>query len=226
MLTFSQGDRGAGAVTFHGLTTRPVIQRHTGPWEAVGLVLPPATAVRLMGPTTGAVTDAAVPWEAMAGSSEAERLLEVLQGARSASQCLDDLQGSVQRMLARDSARGRRQPVEVVQRTCALIGEHGARAAAAMGIGPRQLERRCVALLGLPPKQLQRLTRFRAALAQALRQQRRPDVQAALAAGYYDQSHLAPESLTLAGGPLRVPLPAAHADGDWWPLATQRLMPA
>jgi methylphosphotriester-DNA--protein-cysteine methyltransferase len=87
------------------------------------------------------------------------------------------------------------------------------------------LERRCRALLGLTPKQMQRLTRLHGVLSDALRLQRLPDVDAALEAGYYDQSHLARDSRLLTGTTLRELLLQAHTNGAWWPLATQRLLP-
>lgn len=224
MLTLTRGEHGDAVVAFHGLTTRPASHAHTGPFEAVGLVLPPETAVRLMGPSTGALVDVAVSWEDMAGRSELDRLHEALYRAVMPAERLRCLQESLQRVLT-SGAAARREPPALVRRTCMLVGERGVQASAALGITARQLERRCAAWLGLAPKQLQRITRFRSSLALALQQQRVPDAEAALAAGYYDQSHLAREAQRLAGAPLRELLAAAHADGEWWPLATQRLMP-
>jgi methylphosphotriester-DNA--protein-cysteine methyltransferase len=111
-----------------------------------------------------------------------------------------------------------------VHRLCVAVSREGARAASALGVGERQLERRCRALLGLTPKQMQRMARMHGLLSTALRQQKLPDAEAALAAGFYDQSHLARETRLLTGATLRELLQEAHADGAWWPLATQRLM--
>ena len=61
-------------------------------------------------------------------------------------------------------------------------------------------------------------------LSEALRLQRLPDADAALRAGYYDQSHLARDTRLLTGATLRELLRQAHADGAWWPLGTPRLL--
>ena len=98
------------------------------------------------------------------------------------------------------------------------------RAATDLGLGERQLERRCQALLGLTPKQMQRITRLHSLLSDALHRQRMPTTDAALAAGYYDQSHLARDARLLTGTTLRELLGQTHADGAWWPLDTQRLL--
>jgi AraC-like DNA-binding protein len=78
-------------------------------------------------------------------------------------------------------------------------------------------------MVGLSPKQLHRLVRFHSVLARALVRERLPDADTALAAGYYDQSHLAREARRLAGVPLRELLSGSREDGAWWPLSTQRL---
>lgn len=110
------------------------------------------------------------------------------------------------------------------RRLCQAVGHQGAGAATALGLGQRQLERRCRALLGMTPKQMQRITRLHGLLSGALRQQRLPDVDAALAAGYYDQSHLARDARLLTGATLRELLHQAQPEGAWWPLQAQRLL--
>lgn len=223
MVTFSPRDDGVGSVAFHALSTRPVAHAHGGPFAALGLVLPPATAAQLMGPSTGALADVTLAWAELAGAAESARLEGELHRAAGDPSRLQALQGSLRRVLERGSERVRHSRAWALQGLCEAVGRHGARAASSLGVGERQLERRCRALLGLSPKQLQRLTRFHAVLAGALRCQRVPDADAALAAGFYDQSHLAREALQLAGAPLRELLRDAHPGGAWWPLATQRL---
>jgi AraC-like DNA-binding protein len=224
MLTLAPACGGAGAVSFHTLSTRATTHVHAQPLRALGVVLPPATAARLMGPSTGALVDATLPWAEMAGPAEAARLDDSLQRAADDRQRLVALQASLQRVLARGPERVQQARAEAVQRLCLAVGHQGAQAAGELGLGERQLERRCRALLGLSPKQMQRITRLHGLLSAALRQQRLPDADAALAAGYYDQSHLARDARLLTGAPLRELLQQAHAGGAWWPLGAQRLL--
>lgn len=224
MLTLAPAGSGVVAVSFHALSTRAATHVHAGPLRALGLVLLPDAAARLLGMSTGVLVDATLPWAEIAGPSEAARLDDVLQRAGSDSARLSALQNSLQRALARGPERVQRARADAVQRLCLAAGRHGARAAAELGLGERQLERRCRAWLGLPPKPLQRITRLHGLLSEALRQQCVPGADAALAAGYCDQSHLAREARLLAGAPLGELLQQAHAGGAWWPLATQRLM--
>ena len=222
MLTLSPAGAGESLVAFHALSTRPVAHVHGGPFKALGLVLPPVTVARLMGPSTGASVDATLPWAELAGAPEAGRLDDELRRAGTDGARLRALQDSLRRVMSRGPERVRLARAAALQQLCLAVGRRGAQAASQLGLGERQLERRCRALLGLSPKQMQRLTRFHAVLGGLLRQQRLPDADAALAAGYYDQSHLAREAWQLAGAPLRELLTGAHADGDWWPLATPR----
>jgi AraC-like DNA-binding protein len=224
MLTLAPVHGGAAAVSFHAMSTRAATHRHPQPLRALGLVLPPHTAARLLGMSTGALVDATLPWAAMVGPTEAAWLDDALQQAGSDRARLQALQSSLSGALARGPQRVQRARAEALQRLCHAVGHQGARAATELGLGERQLQRRCQALLGLTPKQMQRITRWHALLSGALRQQRMPGADAALAAGYYDQSHLARDAQRLAGAPLRELLCQAHAGGDWWPLGTQRLL--
>jgi AraC-like DNA-binding protein len=224
MLTLAPGGGSAAAVSFHAMSTRAVTHAHAQPLRALGLVLPPHTAARLLGMSTGALVDATLPWAEMAGLAEAARLDDALQQADSDLARLVALQSSLQRVLARGPERVQRSRAEALQQLCHAVSHQGTRAATALGLGERQLERRCRALLGLTPKQMQRIARLHGLLSEALRQQRLPDVDAALAAGYYDQSHLARDARLLTGASLRELLLHAHADAAWWPLETQRLL--
>lgn len=223
MLTWTQPVGGAAGVGFHALSTRATVHEHPVSLRAVGLVLPPGTASRLLGMSTGALVDVSLPWAAIAGPSEAARLDDELHLAAGDAGRLLALQSSVRRVLAQGPERVQRARAEQLDRLCLAVGRDGPRAAAELALGERQLERRCRAWLGLAPKQLQRLARLHGLLSDALRRQRPPDADAALAAGFYDQSHLAREARLLTGAPLRELLHEAHPDGAWWPLATQRL---
>jgi AraC-like DNA-binding protein len=224
MLTLAPGAGSAAAVSFHAMSTHAVTHAHPQPLRALGLVLPPDTAARLLGMSTGALVDATLPWAEISGPSEAARLDDALQQAGSDLARLAALQSSLKRVLARGPERVQRARAQALQRLCHAVGHQGARAATALGLGERQLERRCRALLGLTPKQMQRITRLHGLLSEALRKQCPPDVDAALAAGYYDQSHLLRDARLLTGATLRELLLPADADGAWWPLQTQRML--
>lgn len=224
MLTLAPVLAGAAAVTFHAMSTRSTTYTHAQSLHALGLVLPPVTAARLLGMSTGALVDASLPWAEVCGPSEAARLDAALQIARSDRARLAALQSSLLRALARGPERVQQARAESLHRLCVSVGCDGVRAASALGMGERQLERRCRAMLGLTPKQMQRITRMHGLLSGALRQRRRPDVDAALGAGFYDQSHLAREARLLTGATLGELFHEAHADGAWWPLGTQRLL--
>ncbi|MFC6061097.1 helix-turn-helix transcriptional regulator [Streptomyces ochraceiscleroticus] len=74
----------------------------------------------------------------------------------------------------------------------------------AVGVGERQLHRRCLAAFGYGPKTLGRVLRLVRAL--DLARSGMPYAQVAAVAGYADQAHLAREVKALAGAPLGVVL--------------------
>jgi AraC-like DNA-binding protein len=100
-----------------------------------------------------------------------------------------------------------RPPDRLVLDAARLLGRPGARAdlvAARLGLGERQLRRRCQAAVGYGPRMLTRVLRFRRFLARA--EAGAAGTAADLAglaaeAGYADQAHLTRESTRLAGLP-------------------------
>ncbi len=223
MLTWAPAGAGAASVVFHALSTQAATHVHPEPVRALGLVLLPVTACRLLGMRTGVLVDASLPWAEIAGAAEAERLDEALHRATGDAARLAALQAGVMRVLARGPERVQRARTEQLQRLCAAVSRDGARAAATLAMSERQLERSCRAWLGLAPKQMQRIARLHGLLSDALRRRRAPDADAALAAGFYDQSHMAHDVRVLTGATLREVLREARADGAWWPLLSQRL---
>ena len=98
-----------------------------------------------------------------------------------------------------------RPPDRLVLDAARLLGRPGARAdlvAARLGIGERQLRRRCQAAVGYGPRMLNRVLRFRRFLSRVEAAGAAADL-AGLAAetGYADQAHLTRESTRLAGLP-------------------------
>lgn len=210
----------AGPVSFHTLSTRPVTHLHTGEITALGLLVRPTAAACLLGHATGALADQVLDWQDVAGAHEAARLEHALAQAHTDLQRLRLMLGSFRRAMAA-AARGR--DANLV-RLCQAVGQLGAQAGEQLGLGRRQLERRCQAVLGVAPKQFQRLVRFQHALSAAVAGGRQRMAEAALDAGFYDQSHLAREARQLAGASVGRLLDAARPDSPWWSLATPRLL--
>ena len=210
----------AGPVSFHTLSTRPVIHLHAGEITALGLLVRPAAAACLLGHATGALVDQVLDWQHLAGAPEAARLEHELAQARTNLQRLRLLLDSFRRALA---AAARERNADLA-RLCQAVGLLGAQAGDQLGLGRRQLERRCQAMLGVAPKQFQRLVRFQHALSTAVAGGPQRMAEAALDAGFYDQSHMAREARLLAGAPVGRLLAAARPDSPWWSLATRRLL--
>lgn len=210
--------------TFHTLATGPTEHPHGDGFLALGLLVRPAAAACLLGAATGALADRVLAWQTLAGEAEAARVQDEVEAAPSNALRLAALAASLRRTMAR-VACGRDPGIE---RLCTLLGRHGVLAAAELGIGPRQLERRCRALLGVSPKSFQQVVRLHHLLSrgvmQAGMQPAPPGAALALDAGYYDQSHLARDVRRLAGGPLRSLLADARPDAPGWPLASHRLL--
>ncbi|NDY93784.1 AraC family transcriptional regulator [Ideonella livida] len=212
----------APVVLFHTLSTRPTRHDHPDGLQAVGLLVRPAAAACLLGAGPGVLTDAVLPWVAVAGPAEAATLAEALCRAHSTAQRLAALTASLRRSLARAAPPQRWQ---TVARLCRGVGRHGLAATTALGLGPRQLQRHCQAYLGVSPKAFERLVRLHGALSQALTQAATPGAGplrgAALAqdAGYADQSHLGRDLRQLAGGSLGQLLAQAQPEAAHWPLA-------
>ncbi len=210
----------AHPATFHTLTTRPSAYTHAGGITALGLIVRPSAAACLLGPTFGAVTDQALPWSDIVGGAESARLMDQMERLDTDMACLRVLMMSFCRaMNAVSPARWQQH-----ERLCDAVGRHGARAVDAVGIGPRQLERRCLSMLGVSPKRFERLERFHRALSAVMTQDTAPLAQSSLDAGYYDQSHLALEARQLGGASVLEMKSQAVPDAPWWALSTPRAM--
>jgi len=209
-------------VTFHTLATVPTVHAHAGAQRALGWLVRPAAAACLLGASTGALADHTLPWAVLAGQAEADRLTEALERAADDRARLRALLASLDRALGR-AALPRLPQIDAL---CAAVGRDGLQAAATLGIGPRQLERRCQALLGVSPKRWQRLVRVEDALSRLLRGGAAPGAALALDLGFYDESHLGRELRALAGAPLRELLRTARPDAAGWAMASHRALAA
>jgi AraC-like DNA-binding protein len=95
-----------------------------------------------------------------------------------------------------------RPPDRLVLEATRLLGRPGARAelvAGQLGIGERQLRRRCQAAVGYGPRMLQRVLRFRRFVSRIDDGGAVDLAMIAAEAGYADQAHLTRESNELAG---------------------------
>lgn len=200
-------------------TTRFSSYAHAGAVHAVGLVLRPEAASCL--------------------------LQESLEGWAHQHLCLTDVWGdsfrrSVQDILdAKDdharihilfecfrrhvlTPRNERRRAQLHQIGQAMAGDL-AEACRTMGLGSRQLQRRCLAGYGITPKQYQVTTRLHSTLRMALQSSPRGSsggVGLALENGFFDQSHMARDVRRLAGVPLRdFPDRNVIQQTPHWPLA-------
>jgi AraC-like DNA-binding protein len=207
-------------ITFHSLSTRPTAHTHGPHWMALGWLVRPAAAACLLGHAGGVAADQVHGWRDVAGDAEGARLEDEVQQAPTSAARLQAMAASLRRAMARAVGRSAQGRDEAHARLCLAVGSEGAQAGALLGLGPRQLQRHCLATLGVAPKQFQRLVRFNHALALAGGSAPARLAQVAADAGYFDQSHLGRETRQLLGAPLRDVLPAARPDQPWWPLAT------
>ncbi|MET0344582.1 MAG: helix-turn-helix domain-containing protein [Polyangiales bacterium] len=156
----------------------------------------PGMAPSVLGVPASAIRDARVDLVDLWGDA-ARRLrdrLSAARGVRAATCLLEEAITETPRTQAVDPLVRR-----VVARLSADPSWPAARLAAELGVGERQLLRRCDAAFGYGPKLLARILRFQRALA-ALRAQPRGELAAlATAHGYADQAHLAHDVRLLAG---------------------------
>ncbi len=217
------GDRAwciAQPPTFHALSTAPTTHEHAGAITALGLIVRPAAAACLLGPAGGSLTNQALPWAAVVGEAEAARLTQHLQGADTELGFLQLLMASFGRAMSRVAPEHWHDTVQL----CDAVAAHGARAGELLGIGRRQLERRCMKVLGVSPKHFERLERFHRALTAVVTQDTSSLAQESIDAGYYDQSHLALEARTLAGASVLALKSQAAPHTAWWALSTPRAL--
>ncbi|HEY0697452.1 MAG TPA: helix-turn-helix transcriptional regulator, partial [Micromonospora sp.] len=164
----------------------------SGRW--VGLRFAPGAGPVALGVPGHELRDRRVPLDQLWPEREVRQLTERLASGESPGRLLESV--------AADRLRtaGGPEPLAAAVVDRLVGGESVARTAAAVGLGPRALHRRCRTLFGYGPKTLARILRMRHAL--ALARSGVPAVQVAVRAGYADQAHLCREVRSLAGVPL------------------------
>ncbi|WP_019630670.1 helix-turn-helix domain-containing protein [Actinomadura atramentaria] len=173
----------------------------TGPAPAVlrpgdrlaGVRLRPGAAGPVLGVPPAALRDARVPLTEVWGGA-ADRLAERLAAA-------DDPAAALAAGIAARAAAAPPPDPLAAPLARALAAGSVRDAAAALGLGERQVRRRAVAAFGYGPKTVQRVLRFQRAL--RLARAGRPLAEVAWAAGYSDQPHMAHDVRQLGGVPIR-----------------------
>jgi AraC-like DNA-binding protein len=148
----------------------------------------------VLGMPAHALRDDRVPLDAIWPGAEAGRLAERIADSADKGAALED----IALRQPGTGALAQSLPTAVAQGLAA--GRTVAAVAASVGLGERQLHRRCLEAFGYGPKTLARVLRMQRALRLACRGI--PFAQVAAVAGYADQPHLAREVRALAGLPL------------------------
>jgi AraC-like DNA-binding protein len=152
------------------------------------------TGAAVLGLPADELTDLEVPLTDLWPAAEVRRIAEAADPSSALQDAALRRWQDPDRSMVEVAARARAgQPVEVI--------------AAACGLSPRQLQRRCRTAFGYGPKTLVRVLRMQRALGLARRGQALAEVSAV--AGYADQAHLSRDVKALAGVPLRTLLTTA-----------------
>jgi len=177
-----------GRVVFAGQLTRPLWLEATGASGVIGARFHPAAARAFLDMPMDRATDQRLDLTRL-WPGEARALLREIDEAVG----IEARVGAVAQFVAR--RLGAAVPDDVVTRCVAALQQSGGTmpiqaAAEIAGIGRRQLERRFLDAVGISPALLANVFRFRSVFDAIERDSTRPWTDAAMAAGYFDQSHL------------------------------------
>lgn len=197
--------RAQPSVLLAGNLTRPLILRAQGKVGVLGIRLWPHAARHVVDLPATQLLDCRIPLALAEADALAMRLAQADDAGR-----LEAAASTLQR-LARQAIR--HEPAEdSVKRIFASRGQAEPEALAAeAGVSLRQLERRMKATCGLGLKQLASLVRFRRVFDELQADVPSPWLNAALAAGYFDQAHMIRDFRRYAGQPPSAFLPRAGA---------------
>ena len=156
-----------------------------------GLRFPPGGAPSFLGVAAHELRDRHVSLDDVWSSADVRRLEERMAAAGRPDLMLE--------RLAVGRLGGTRHPEPLLHELVAVLraGVPVAVASRAVGLGERQLRRRCLDAFGYGPKLLQRILRMERAVALARKDV--PLAETAARAGYADQAHLARDVRALAG---------------------------
>lgn len=167
-------------VLFAGQTTQPLILCATGEVCVVGIRFHPEAARAFLGFPADRVTDKRVPLDIIHPGRQAERLHD-----QDLSQTVSRAQDYVEMRV-----RGFAIDCDVRDAVVAMLAEREEIPAPAE-LSERQWQRRFKSEVGVSPRQLQSVLRFRRVFDEIDRPERPGWVEAALAAGYFDQPQMA-----------------------------------
>lgn len=182
-----------GRLLVAGPDTRPYVPE--GPPRAwAGIRFFPGTAPALLGVPAHELRDVRVELTDLWPAARVRRLRDRIEAAPDPATALEDI--------ALDRTAEAPPPDPLLRRLveCLDAGRPVAATAGELGIGARQLHRRCLTAFGYGPKTLARVLRLQRAL--ALARSGVPYAETAARAGYADQPHLARDVRQLAGMPL------------------------
>ena len=196
-------------------STTATVYEHSGPVQAVGLVLQPEAAAALFASARG-LANTLRPLAELVGPGWAE-VEHAVRSAADDGARLQVLCDFIRQWVAPPSPCEARR-----QQALALLhaaSDDATDAGQRLGLSQRQFERRFVAHWGMAPKQFQVIARLNTALGSALAAPDGPVVELAVDQGYYDQSHMARDVRRLAGQPLQALVQGSRsAVSEHWPL--------
>lgn len=191
----------------------PLTLYRTPRLRCVGLRLLPAATLGLLQSSPLLLPNQMVDATDVFGPQWAD-LVDTIKSAIKPSNAVDLLVAFVRERLCQDVHVRRVQRATLLQRVALreMTSQNG------IGLSTRQFERVFAETFGLRPKVFQRVSRIEGLLRDAMRI-REPGTELALRHGYYDQSHMARELVTLAGAPLRTLVAAARQpNSEYWAL--------
>lgn len=203
----SPGDAGHGPganVYVAGATLRPAFVRLSGTLEGLSVTLAPGASAAVLGVPAGELRDLTVPLDALWGASARGLAYELTAAPDAAARARILTSALLSRLRAQADVRRTRAPAPPLVHAVRALGTHRgagtpAAVAAQLAIGERRLQQLFREHVGLTPREWHRLARLHECLRllRTTSRPRWPDV--AVAAGYYDQSHLVNEFRALCG---------------------------
>ena len=184
--------------TIIGPRTRPTQEVLAPGTTTVGIRFRPGASAAAIGIPASELVDRTVHLRDVWGNP-ADRLTDELGKADSSNVLLSSLMAAIHR-----ASLGASSPDPVVQLIVQSLRQDARRPAdieQLIGLSERQVRRRCVAALGYGPKTLQRIARFQQLLAVAHTEVDERLADLAVEHGYADQAHLTSESRRLTGMP-------------------------
>ena len=196
-------------------STTATVYTHSGPVQAVGLVLQPEAAAALFASARGLVNTLR-PLAELVGPGWAE-VEHAVRAAADDGARLQVLCNFIRQRVAPPSPceAWRQQALALLQ----AASDNATGAGQRLGLSQRQFERRFVAHWGMAPKQFPVIARLNSTLGSALAAPGGPVVDLAVDQGYYDQSHMARDVRRLAGEPLQALVQGSRSPvSAHWPL--------